>query len=157
MPIPEEARRFKGGGNDRHYRLLELRLSVRSLAAPAAANQIDGGTELEKRIVRGFDPFDARDRIEDDLFLLVSVICNRCGKDDLAEVYKRPVLRPMFGGVVDNITIVCDLDKDVETDRSFGDSFCEFVEEKVRFFGLRCCVVEMIVSGLRNDSVSSEV
>jgi hypothetical protein len=129
-------------------------LGIRGLAAAAAANQIDGGAEFEERIIRRVDPVDTWYGIEDNFLLVVCVVRDRGGEDNLAELDQRSIRRPVIGRVVYDITVVSDLYEKLEADGTLDDSVREFVVQEVRVLGLCCGVIQMIVSGFRNDSVT---
>jgi hypothetical protein len=129
-------------------------LGIWGLAAAAAANQIDGGAELEERIIRWVDPVDTWYWIEDDFLLVVCGVCDLGREYNFAEVDQGSISRPMIGRVVYNVTVVRDLYENLEADGALDYSVREFVVQKVRFLGLCRGVIQMIVSGLRNDSVT---
>ena len=132
-----------------------MRLSVGSLAAAPAANQIDGGAEFEERIIRWVDSVDTWDGIEDDFLLVACVVRDRGGKDNFTEVDQGTIRRPVIGRVVYDITVVRDLHQELEADGGLADSVREFVVQEVRVLGFCCGVIQIIVSVLRNDSVTA--
>ena len=124
--------------------------------APApAAQQINGSTQLEQRIIRGLDAIDTRNRVEDSSFLLLLVIMGLCSENDGAELNQRPLGWPVNRGVVDDVALIGDLYLDIKPDGTRGDAFRELVKEVVGTLGLRGSVVKMFDAGLRQNAIAS--
>src|SRR5258708_4935841 len=67
------------------------------LATLPSAQQINGGAQFEQRVVGGFNAVHARNRVEDDLFLLHFVVRHLRVENYSAETDQRPLLRPVNG------------------------------------------------------------
>ena len=89
-----------------HEKGVRWRLVPSGRPAPSAAHQIDIRSRLEERIGRGFDAIHSRDRIEDDVLLLDSVVRNDLLQTDLAERELRTLLGPANCGIVNGVAVL---------------------------------------------------
>src|SRR5258707_3569349 len=76
--------RIRGRGRRRGRERSPSGLSLR-LTPPSPTDQIDRGSQLKQWIIRRLNAIHARDRIKDDLFLLLIVLGDWRGEHDLAQ------------------------------------------------------------------------
>ena len=124
-------------------------------AAPPAADEVDGGAQLEQGVAGGIDAVDAGYGVEDDALLLGSVVGLHGGESEGAELLHGTRFGPVDGGVVDGVALFGELDDDVEGDGAFREALGELIEEVVGRFGFGGGVVEVLVAGGGQDSVTA--
>jgi hypothetical protein len=119
------------------------------LAPAPAAQQINGSTQLDQRIIRGLDAIDTRNRVEDSTFLLLFVILGLRSENDAAELNQQPFGWPVNRGVVNDVALLGDLYLDIKPDGTRRDAFRELVKEVAGALGLLSSVVKMVDSGFK--------
>ena len=81
---------------------------------------------------------------------------DRLRQSDRAQVEHSSVFRPVDGRVVDDVSVVCELNKYAEFDRAFGDSFLELIEEgNSRFLLAAVESSRKFVAGFGHDPVAA--
>src|SRR5207237_4170042 len=93
---------------------------LRSSAPPPSANQINRGPQLKQRVVRRLNPIQARNRIENNLLLLVSIVGNCTRQRNGSQLHHLPLGWPMHCRVIHNIAVLSNLNRDFELDRALG-------------------------------------
>ena len=121
-----------------------------------ARDEIDRSADLEERIGGGLDALHTRNRIEDDILLLLVVVFHETGQRERPEVNATTIFWPVHGDVINDITIVGDLRVELERDAFSVESLLELVKEEARGFFLQGSFVEVIDAGVRLDDVAPE-
>jgi hypothetical protein len=126
---------------------------LRSSAPPPSANQINRGPQLKQRVVRRLNPIQARNRIEDNLLLFVSMVGNCTGQRNGSQLHHLPLGWPMHRRVIHNIAVLSNLNRDLELDRALRQPLIQLVEQIVR--SLRCSrrSIQMLLARLWNNRV----
>ena len=100
---------------------------------------------------------DTRDGIINNLLLLLVIIRHDCLERDLAQVDYGTVCRPLDGGVISDISVVCDLSVEMEGDGSFRDVCRDLIEEVARPFVLQASLVEVVDARIGDDLIAGKL
>src|SRR5438046_6305131 len=86
-----------------------------SSAPPPSANQINRGPQLKQRIVRRLNPIQARNRIEANPLLFVSMVGNCTRQRNGSQLHNLPFGWPTHCRVILNIAVLTNLTRDLDT------------------------------------------
>jgi type III restriction enzyme len=127
---------------------------LRSSAPPPSANQINRGPQLKQRVVRRFNPIQARNRIEDNLLLFVSMVGDCTRQRNGSQLHHLPLGWPMHCRVIHNIALLSNLNRDLELDRALRQPLIQLVKQIVRSLRRSRRSIQMLLPRLWNNRVS---
>jgi hypothetical protein len=117
------------------------------------ADEVNPRSHIDERVIRGLDALDTRDRVKDDLSLLLWIVIGDLVKCDRAELDDLPLVRPVDGRIVRDVSGPRDLGHELEHD---GNGVGDFVVEIVCGFGLDVLFPEMLDALLGDETVSDK-
>src|SRR4029077_17767605 len=126
---------------------------LRSSAPPSSANQINRGPQLKQRIVRRLNPIQARNRIEDNVLLFVSIVGNCTRQRNGSQLHHFPLSWPMHCRVIHNIAVLSNLNRDLELDRALCQPLIQLDEQIVWSLRRSRRSIQMLLPSLWNNRV----